>query len=67
MAGLVKFDMSETQMQRSAQLGAEIAFGAQTVQTEMKVPAAFATAPCFFFFFFLMCLADRCKLLLKRY
>lgn len=28
MAGVVKFDMSETQMQRSAQLGAEIAFGA---------------------------------------
>lgn len=26
MAGVVKFDMSETQTQRSAQLGAEIAF-----------------------------------------
>lgn len=67
MAGLVKFDMSETQMQRSAQLGAEIAFGAQTVQTEMKVPAAFATAPSFFFFFFSCALLTDANCYLKRY
>lgn len=58
MAGVVKFDMFETQMQRSAQLGAEIAFRVHAG----GVPATFSAVACSFF---CVCLGDKCKLLFK--